>query len=124
MCNGGRVEHHLKFKLPNPNNTILFVGFQAEGTKGRRILDRKENFIEIHKQNIEIKAKVEKINALSSHADYDEISSWLKGTKIGKKIFITHGEKKSRENLGARLKENLNVETCLPEELESFKLDA
>ncbi len=125
MCNGGRIEHHLKFKLPNPKNTILFVGFQAEGTKGRRILDRRDSFIEIHKQRIEIKAKIEKINALSSHGDYDEILWWLENSSIPKKkFFITHGEKKARENLAVRLKERFKVETCLPEELEVFELDA
>ncbi len=123
MCNGGRVEHHLKFKLPDERNTILFVGFQAEGTKGRRILDGKEKTIKIHNDYIEIKARVEKINALSSHADYDEILWWLENSNLNIKIiFITHGEEKARENLKVRLKEKYGVETVIPEELQEFEL--
>jgi metallo-beta-lactamase family protein len=123
MCNGGRIEHHLKFKLPDERNTILFVGFQAEGTKGRKILDGKEKTIKIHSDDVPIRARVEKINALSSHADYDEILWWLENSNLNiKKIFITHGEDKARENLKVRLKEKYKVETEKPNEEDEFEI--
>lgn len=116
MCNGGRIEHHLKYKLPDERNTILFVGFQAQGTKGRRILDG-EKELYIHNEKILINANVEKINALSSHADYDEILWWLENSSNPrKKIYITHGEKKPRENLKERFKDRFEIETIIPEE--------
>lgn len=116
MCNGGRIEHHLKYKLPDERNTILFVGFQAEGTKGRRILDGEKELL-IHNEKIPVKANVKKINALSSHADYDEILWWLENSSIPrKKIYITHGEKKPRENLKERFKDRFGIETIIPEE--------
>lgn len=122
MCNGGRIEHHLKHKLEDPKNTIFFVGFQAAGTKGRKILDG-EKIINIHGEEIKVNARVEKINALSSHADYDELLWWLKNSeKILNKIFITHGEDQARENLRVRLKKWLDVETCVPKLGEEFIL--
>lgn len=116
MCNGGRIEHHLKYKLPDERNTILFVGYQAEGTKGRRILDGEKELL-IHNEKIPVNANVKKLNALSSHADYDEILWWLENSNIPtKKIYITHGEKKPRENLKERFKQRFEIETIIPEE--------
>lgn len=117
MCNGGRVEHHLKYKMVDERNTILFVGYQAEGTKGRIILDGKEKSINIHGIEYPVRAKVGKINSLSSHADYDEILWWLENSKCPEKVFVTHGENKARENLVVRLKDRFNIKDIVaPEE--------
>lgn len=122
MCNGGRVEHHLKYKMIDEKNTILFVGYQAAGTKGRRILDG-EKSIKIHGVEYPVRAKVEKINSLSSHSDYDEILWWLENSKCPEQVFITHGEKKASENLVVRLNERFNFEKIVaPEEGEEFVL--
>ncbi|MEJ5167403.1 MAG: MBL fold metallo-hydrolase, partial [Thermoanaerobaculia bacterium] len=116
MCNGGRIEHHLKYKMVDERNTILFVGYQAEGTKGRRILDNKGP-INIHGIEYPIRAKVAKINSLSSHADYDEILWWLENSKIPEKVYVTHGEDKARQNLVERFKDRFGIkEIMAPEE--------
>lgn len=122
MCNGGRIEHHLKYKMVDEKNTILFVGYQAEGTKGRRILEG-EKFIKIHGADYPVRAEVKKINALSSHADYDEILWWLENSKCPEKVFVTHGEKKARENLVARLKDRFDIKDIMaPEEGQEITL--
>lgn len=118
MCNGGRIEHHLKYKLPDEKNTILFVGYQAEGTKGRRILDGEE-IIKIHGEEIPVRAKVEKINALSSHADFEEILWWQENSGRPKKVFIVHGADVARENLALRFKERFGFETIMPGKIEN-----
>lgn len=116
MCNGGRVEHHLKYKMVDERNTILFVGYQAEGTKGRKILEGKGP-INIHGIEFPVKAEIKKINSLSSHADYDEILWWLENSKCPEKVYVTHGEKKARENLVERFKDRFDIkEIMAPEE--------
>lgn len=93
MCEAGRIINHLKYGIGNPNNTILFVGYQGENTLGRKILNKEET-IKIDNQEIVIKAEIHSINALSSHGDYKEIISWLEkiDTSKLKTIFLTHGD--------------------------------
>jgi metallo-beta-lactamase family protein len=86
------VVHHLKAFAPNPKNTVLFVGFQAAGTRGSAMLDGAES-IKIHGQYIPVHADVEFVSNLSAHADYAEILAWLGGFESAPKTtFITHGE--------------------------------
>lgn len=80
MVTGGRILHHLKYRLPNPNDTILFIGYQAEGTRGRTILEG-EPEVKIHGKQIPIRAKIENISGFSAHADYNEILAWLMGDR-------------------------------------------
>jgi metallo-beta-lactamase family protein len=92
MCNGGRVLHHLKAHLGDPNVTVLFTGYQAEGTMGRRILEG-EPEVKIFGQPVAVGANVARLDMLSAHADYEEMLRWLRGFKAEpKKIFIVHGE--------------------------------
>jgi metallo-beta-lactamase family protein len=91
MCNGGRILHHLKHRLWNPKNTILFVGYQAKGTLGRKIVDG-EKFVKIFREEIIVKARVKTINGFSAHADQSELIDWLSNIKDLDKIFLIHGE--------------------------------
>lgn len=100
MCEAGRVLNHLKEGVENEKNTILIVGYMAEGTLGYKILN-KDKILNIEDKEYELKAEVEKLNAFSAHADYNEIYDWL--TKIDtsrlKKIFLVHGDKEAQSFL-------------------------
>ena len=92
MCEGGRVVHHLKHCVQDPDNIILICGFQAENTLGRRVVE-KRNPIRIFGEEVELKAQVEVINALSAHADRGGLTDWLKEVKDNvRHAFAVHGE--------------------------------
>ncbi|MEM6841204.1 MAG: MBL fold metallo-hydrolase [Bacteroidota bacterium] len=92
MCTGGRVLHHLVRRLERPEDTILFVGYQAKGTRGRRILDQEET-IRIFGQNVPLKMQVRRIDGLSAHADKSELLRWVDTLKEHpKRTFLVHGE--------------------------------
>ncbi|MCL2092815.1 MAG: MBL fold metallo-hydrolase [Treponema sp.] len=97
MCEAGRIQHHLIHNIGDPNTTILVVGYMAENTLGRRIVEREED-LKIHGMWFKRRASVEKINAFSGHADYNEAITWLKtlDTSKLKKILMVHGEPKGQ----------------------------
>jgi metallo-beta-lactamase family protein len=122
MASGGRVVHHLKAFLPNPNNTVLFVGFQAAGTRGSAMIDGAES-IKIHGQYIPVNANVELVSNLSAHADYSEILDWLGGFENAPKTtFITHGEPVAADAMRRHIEEKLHWNTIVPEYLETVIL--
>jgi metallo-beta-lactamase family protein len=123
MASGGRVVHHLKAFAPNPNNTVLFVGFQAAGTRGSAMLDGAEN-IKIHGQYIPVRADVEFVSNLSAHADYAEILDWLGGFETPpKQTFITHGEPVAADAMRLHIEEQLHWQVLVPDYLETIHLD-
>lgn len=93
MCEAGRVLYHLANEISNPKNTIMCVGYMAENTLGRRIFDGAEK-VHVLSADYEVKAKIERCNGFSAHADYNEMIEWLKNidTSRLKKIFLIHGE--------------------------------
>ncbi|WP_024955664.1 MBL fold metallo-hydrolase RNA specificity domain-containing protein [Sulfurospirillum arcachonense] len=91
MCSGGRVMHHLKQRLWNPNNAIIFVGFQVSGTLGRDIVDG-ANFVKIYTDKIAVKSKVYTINGFSAHADKNDLLDWMSHFKKLSKVCLVHGE--------------------------------
>ncbi len=107
MCEAGRVLHHLANNISDENNTILIVGYMAENTLGRKILEG-EKEVHIMDNWYKVNARVRKINAFSAHADYTETLEWLNeiDTSRLKKIFLVHGEKDAQEFLENYLKEN------------------
>jgi metallo-beta-lactamase family protein len=116
MCEGGRIVHHLANNIENPQNTILIVGFQADHTLGKRIVERQPEvniFGEIHKLNAEVVV----LNSFSAHAGQDELVEYITAadqTRL-KKIFLVHGELMQIEKLSAKLKETgLKEEICIP----------
>jgi predicted metal-dependent RNase len=103
MAEGGRVLHHLKAALPDARNTVLFAGYQAAGTRGRRLVDG-EKSVKIHGEWIAVAARIERVDSMSAHADADEIMRWLGGfTAAPKQTFIVHGEPSAQDALGARI---------------------
>lgn len=122
MAEGGRILHHLVQYAPKEENTILFAGFQAGGTRGDRML-RGEREVKIHGQMIPIRARIENLDTLSSHADYEEVLNWLKGFKSPpKQVFITHGEPEASESLKSKIEEALGWKVSLPHYLDSVDL--
>jgi metallo-beta-lactamase family protein len=122
MATGGRILHHLKFRLPDPKNTILFVGYQSVGTRGQLIKDGARE-IKIHGEMIPVRARIRSLEAFSGHADCSEIMRWL-GTfkKPPRLTFIVHGEAESSVALANEIHRTLGWKTHIPGYLESYKL--
>jgi len=91
MMNGGRILHHLARRLPDPNTTVIVAGFQAKGTRGRKLLDRADS-LRIHGRDIPVRAAVRQIDAFSGHADRAELGRWLAGMPAPRTTFLVHGE--------------------------------
>jgi metallo-beta-lactamase family protein len=122
MATGGRILHHLFHHLPNEKNGVIIVGYQAQETRGRRLLDGDPS-LRIYGDEVPVRAKVYPIEGLSAHADQDELMDWAEGfTEKPKYTFVVHGEPKSAEALAYKLKEELGWNTLLPNYLESFVL--
>jgi metallo-beta-lactamase family protein len=114
MATGGRVLHHLKDALPNPRNTVLLVGFQAEGTRGRQLVDGASS-VKIHGQDIPVQALVDKIESMSAHADSAEILRWLGGFQgPPKRTFLVHGEPQAMDPLAGAIREKLGWNAHTP----------
>jgi metallo-beta-lactamase family protein len=124
MATGGRVLHHLKAALPDARNTVLFVGYQAEGTRGRQLVDG-EKVVKIHGEMIPVHAEVALVESMSAHADSNEIHQWLGGfTRPPRITFIVHGEPVAMEALSTSIHDRLGWATKMPEYQERVALDA
>jgi metallo-beta-lactamase family protein len=122
MVEGGRVVHHLKHLLPDPRNTVLFVGFQAPGTRGERILHGAET-VKIHGEEVPCRAEVVELPNLSAHADWRETVAWLRHMKEPpRRVFVTHGEPDSAGALQQHLRETLSWNSEIPAYKETTKL--
>lgn len=115
MCTGGRILKHLKRYIEDPDNFLLFVGYQAKGTLGRKIFDG-ENPVEIEDKEFNVKLNVEAIGGYSAHADQPRSLNWLSNFDKNrlKKIFIVHGEKEKAEALALGIKNEMGIETYIP----------
>ena len=116
MSNGGRIQHHEKRYLPDPNSTILFIGYQSEGTPGRKILDGQRT-VRILGEIIPVRCDVVAIGGYSAHADQELLLKWVakcnEAVKL-KTVFIVQGELESAEALAARIKNDLNIDSIIP----------
>lgn len=122
MMSGGRIMHHAANYLSQSTTRILFVGYQAEETMGRDILDGAQSVI-IDKKQIHVKAHVREIKTLSSHADQPRLMKWLSHIKGVKQVFLTHGEKNQRQVLAEKIKTDLYIpNVILPNHEESHSL--
>jgi len=122
MCTGGRILHHLYNRVQNEQDTLLFVGYQAEGTRGRRILDG-EPVIKMFGYEIPVKCHVEHINGLSAHADKSELLRWLSNlTGSPKMTFVVHGERQVSEAFSRTIQDQFGWNTKVPDYLESIEL--
>ena len=115
MLSGGRVLHHAMRVLPNRNATIIFVGYQAAGTNGRRIQDG-EREVKIMKQWIPVNCHVERVEGFSAHADWQAVLKWLGGlSKAPRTVFTTHGEPDAAEAMAQHIRERFSWNVVVPQ---------
>jgi metallo-beta-lactamase family protein len=124
MLTGGRIMHHLKDFLPDPTCTLLFIGYQGEGTLGRRLQDGGTS-ARIDGQEIEVRCRVRSISGFSAHADQHELEAWLKHFADGgrpKTISIVHGDPDAAEAFVGRIRSELGMEAVIPKHRETVSL--
>lgn len=115
MMTGGRVLHHALRMVPDPDATIVFVGFQAAGTTGRRILNG-EPEVKILGQWVPVRCRTTRIGGFSAHADWKEILRWLEGMETGpRRTFLTHGEPEAANAMAGHIKERFGWHTHVPQ---------
>ena len=123
MCEVGRIKHHLKHNLYRPESTVLFVGYQAEGTLGKKILSG-EKIVKIFGEEIAVNAQIKYLDAFSGHADRDGLLKWIE--MMNKKpeiIFLVHGEYEAQQSLKNKIQEDFNIRTIIPNFQESYTMD-
>lgn len=122
MATGGRILHHLRRFLPEKKNTVVLVGFQAAGTRGRSLDDGAEE-LKIFGDYTPVRARVERISSLSAHADYEELLAWLASeTLTPRHVFVSHGEPSAADAFRRRLEERFGWSVVVPEDGQSFEL--
>lgn len=123
MCEAGRIRHHLKHNLWRPESTILFVGYQAEGTLGRRLIEG-EKLVHIYGEEVAVKARIAVIDGFSAHADQAGLMNWLGSfKKKPQKVFVVHGEGDASKTLAEKIKDELNIEAVIPQYLEEIEIN-
>jgi len=124
MCEAGRIRHHLKHHLWRPECTILFVGYQAQGTLGRRLINGDKQ-VRIFGEDITVNARIEYIEGFSGHADQQGLQNWFRSIENKpKNVFIVHGEAESQNVLAELLKDEFGVNTIIPERGDEFEISA
>lgn len=122
MSNGGRILHHEARYLSDPNSTILFVGYQANGTLGRQILEG-ATVVKIFGEDVSVKCHVKNIQGYSAHADQAQLLDWLTPMRQSlKKLFVTQGEAGASEVLAQKVRDDLAIETAVPAQNASFEI--
>lgn len=121
MGTGGRVVHHMANMLPDPKNTVILVGFQAAGSRGRS-LEEGQPRVKIHGRWVPVHASIVKMESFSVHADSNELIAWLRKTKNPKRVFVVHGERESEEALADRLRRELGWKVIVPKSDEAFEI--
>lgn len=122
MMTGGRVLHHARRILPDENATIVFVGYQAAGTTGRRIVDGQRE-VKIMGQFVPVRCKIERIGGFSAHADWGEVLRWLEGLPTApRRTFLTHGEPDAAQAMAGHIKERFGWETAVPDYGDQYEL--
>ena len=114
MCDAGRIKHHLKHNLWNPNNTILFVGYQAIGTLGRSLLEGATE-VKLFGETVYVGAEICQMPGISGHADVNGLMTWIKSfNQKPAKVFVTHGDDEVTEIFARRLEEELGLDAMAP----------
>jgi metallo-beta-lactamase family protein len=123
MVTGGRIKHHIANNISRPESTILFVGYQADNTLGRHIVNGAQT-VRIHGISHPVRARIAQIGGFSAHADRDDLLRWLSSLrKPPRRVFITHGEEKSALEFEKYLKEKTGYATLVPHYQETVMLE-
>ena len=122
MADAGRIKHHLKHNLWRPESTVVFVGYQAEGSLGRRLLEGAEQ-VTLFGEEVTVRARIVSLEGFSAHADRNELLNWVsKFKKTPAQIILVHGEKKALETLAAAVREQFNTAVYVPAYMEEISL--
>jgi metallo-beta-lactamase family protein len=122
MMEGGRILHYLNNHIENDRNTLIFVGFQGEGTRGRAIIEGSDE-IKFFGNYRKVKCQIRSISSLSAHGDQAEIMEWLTHfERPPKRIFLNHGEPHQSDALRVKLQHELGWKVSIPKLNESFTL--
>jgi metallo-beta-lactamase family protein len=115
MATGGRVLHHLRRFLPEQKNSVVFVGYQAAGSRGRALLEGTDE-LKIHGQYVRVRARIDRLQGLSAHADYSEMVEWLRPSSLSpERVFVTHGEPAAADAFRRRLRDAFGWNVRVPE---------
>ncbi len=124
MCEAGRIRHHLKHNLWKSESTILFVGYQSEGTLGRSLIEGAEN-VKLFGETIQVKAKIEQLDGISGHADMQILKNWLNGFKEKPKtVFVNHGSDTVCDEFAETIKNELSIDATAPYNGAEYDLSA
>jgi len=122
MCEAGRIKHHLKHNLWRPESTIVFCGYQANGTLGRSILDGAEK-VTIFGEHIDVRASIEKLEGISGHADQQGLLTWVSSfSDMLRHVFVVHGEEQVAQYFAGLLGSELHINAWAPEPQQEFDL--
>ena len=123
MATGGRILHHLRKRLPDPRSVVVFVGFQAQGTRGRRLVDGADT-VRMLGEDVEVKAHIARIDALSAHADRSELLRWTAtaGPQAPRRTYVVHGEPEASESIARLHREQRGWDVRVPDHLEHAPL--
>jgi len=122
MCTGGRILHHFKHHIWNKRNSVIFVGYQAEGTTGRQIVEGAK-WIRLYHEKIRIRAKIYTINGFSAHADQSELIRWMKGFRRLGRLYLVHGEPDKQKILQKAIRKRLKKRALIVREGKRYDLD-
>ena len=115
MCNAGRILHHLRHNLPKPETTVMIVGYQGNGSLGRRLLEGARS-VRIFGQEIEVNAKIASMGGLSAHAGQKDLLRWFDSLSESKpQLVLTHGEEKGRKPLAEIILSKYGISPVMPE---------
>lgn len=113
MCEAGRIRHHLKHNLWRPNSTVLFVGYQSEGTVGRKLLEGAKQ-VRLFGEEIAVHANIVTLDGISGHADRDMLLDWLENQKQAKMIYVNHGDDEVCDTFAATIRQTLGINAVAP----------
>lgn len=123
MCDAGRIRHHLKHNLWDPKSSVVFVGYQAEGTLGRAILDGIKE-VKLFGDTIHVNAEIYNLEGFSGHADQAGLLEWLGGFKAKpKEIFLVHGEEEAKTVFSQKIKETFGYDSTIIRDYSSYELE-
>jgi metallo-beta-lactamase family protein len=121
MCTGGRIVHHLKRNIAREGMHVMIVGYQVQGTLGRKLVDGDER-VKIHGDYYRVRAQVHTVGGLSAHADVDDLSRWIGNFSNGPEVHVVHGEAQSKQEFRDRLEGELGFRADVPEMGEILEL--
>jgi len=116
MCEGGRIRHHLRHNIEDPKSTVIAVGYMAENTLGRRIINPEIKAVKIFDKTYQKKAEVVSINAYSAHAGMSDLDKFIISTEGLKNLFLVHGEEENMQAIATRMgNSNKNLKIIMSE---------